>query len=62
MCHMSCVTCHILVFVFDKVVKLVGGGSVINGATLFSLYSSLQTRAVEGHYASNTTLSNLVQM
>ena len=29
MWHMSCVTCHIF---FDNVVKLIGGGSVINGA------------------------------
>ena len=37
MCHMSCVTCNIFCcynffFSSDKVVKLVGGGSVINGA------------------------------
>ena len=33
-CHMSCVTCHFFCFfLFDKVVKLVVGGSVINGAT-----------------------------
>ena len=36
-CHMSCVTCHMShvmchMFVLDKVVKLVSGGSVINGA------------------------------
>ena len=42
MCHMSCVTCHLwrvtylFFFLSDKVVKLVGGGSVINGATLSS--------------------------
>ena len=32
-CHISCVTCHILLsfFALDKVVKLVSGGSVING-------------------------------
>ena len=34
---MSCVTCHvshvtIYFFFFDNVVKLIGGGSVINGA------------------------------
>ena len=29
-CHMSCVTCHI--FFFYNVVKLIGGGFVINGA------------------------------
>ena len=34
MCHMSRVTCHI----FFKVVKLVCGGSVINGATPSSLF------------------------
>ena len=32
-CHMSCVTCIVShVLFFNKVVKLVGGGSVINGA------------------------------
>ena len=33
--HMSRVTCHFFFFFFfflDKVVKLIGGGSVINGA------------------------------
>ena len=31
--HVSCVTCHMffLLFFFDKVVKLIGGGSVIKG-------------------------------
>ena len=33
-CHMSCVTCNmsqffIIIFFLDKVVKLIGGGSVI---------------------------------
>ena len=39
-CHMSRVMCHFLFFIFfyliffpDKVVELIGGGSVINGAT-----------------------------
>ena len=33
MCHVSRVTCHNLFFFFsDKVLKLIGGGSVINGA------------------------------
>ena len=46
MCHVSHVMCHILhgachflpffTFFLDKVVKLVGGRSVINGATLSS--------------------------
>ena len=31
-CHVSCVTFFILFFSSDKVVKLIGGGSVINGA------------------------------
>ena len=36
-CHMSHVTCHVshvffLSFLFNEVLKLVGGGSVINGA------------------------------
>ena len=32
-CHMSHVTCHVslVMFFFDKLVKRVGGGSVING-------------------------------
>ena len=36
MCHKSGVTCHMSQFFssLDKLVKLVGGGSVINGATL----------------------------
>ena len=39
MCHMSHFTCHMLQFFFsfsDKVVKLINGGSVINGATSYS--------------------------
>ena len=55
MCHMSCVTCHvsrvtrhmshvkynIFLFIFlEKVLKLVGGGSVIKGATLTGLFPS----------------------
>ena len=36
-CHVSHVTCHMSLFYFlffsDKVVELIGGGSVINGAT-----------------------------
>ena len=32
-CYMSHVTCHFFLLLFlDKVVKLIGGGSVINGA------------------------------
>ena len=38
-CHMSCVTCHmslnLFIYFFDKGVKLVGRGSIINGASLF---------------------------
>ena len=45
MCHQSCFTCHMSTFLYlyilknklDIVVELVGGGSVINGATLSSL-------------------------
>ena len=39
MCHVSRVTCFFFFFVFflDKVVELIGGGSVINGATPSSL-------------------------
>ena len=37
MCHTSCVTCHVshvfsIIIFLDKVLELVGGGSVINGA------------------------------
>ena len=52
MCHMSSVTCQVshvfflssffLNIFFYKVVKLVGGGSVINGATLSSLNQTLR--------------------
>ena len=38
MCHMSRVRCNFLFF-FEKEVKLVGGGSFINGATPSSLIS-----------------------
>ena len=40
-CHMSCVTCFffLLLFLLDKVVKLNGGGSVINKPTPSSLYT-----------------------
>ena len=50
-CHMSCVKCHvslvrchmkfILIFLVYKVVKLVDGGSVINGANSSSFLSIL---------------------
>ena len=34
MCHVSCVTCQDnIFFFFDKLVKLVGGGSALNGVT-----------------------------
>ena len=36
-CHVSFVTCHLFFFFSDKVVELIGGGSVINGATPSSL-------------------------
>ena len=40
MCHLSCITCHVsFLFIFsDKVVGLVGGGSVINRANLNDSY------------------------
>ena len=52
-CHMSRVTCHMSHFFYfffffffsffsDKVVKLIGGGSVINGASLSSFDSLYQ--------------------
>ena len=37
MCHISHITCHLfLYFFFYKVVNLVGGGFIINGATAFT--------------------------
>ena len=49
-CHMSSVTCHYLfiyyLFFLEKEVKLVGGGSVINGATPSSLMIYHQISAV----------------
>ena len=54
-CHESCVTCHMSHFIFsflffflDKVVKLSGGGSVINGAypVLFPSYFHTQTSSL----------------
>ena len=36
-CHVSHVTCHMSHIFLDKVEKLVGGGSVINGASSSSL-------------------------
>ena len=41
-CHMSCVPCQIFFF-FEKEVKLVGGGSVINGASPSSFYQDSKT-------------------
>ena len=56
-CHVPCVTCHMsrvtrhmsqFFFLFsDKVVKLIGGGSVINGPTLSSLFTSGLNSAVQ---------------
>ena len=46
MCQMSCVTCHmshVTCFFLDKVVKLVRGGSVINGATPSIFFYYLHT-------------------
>ena len=40
-CHISRVICHTTHF-FCKMVKLVGGGSVINGATPFIFYTAIQ--------------------
>ena len=52
MCHISGVTCHVaggrchvscvtfLLFLLDKEVELVGGGSVINGSTPSSYYEA----------------------
>ena len=39
-CHMSHVTCHFFFFL-DKVVELIGGGSVINGAYPVQFYEKL---------------------
>ena len=52
MCHISCVTCHvshimchllcnIIIFFWDEVVELDGGGSVIKGGNLSSLQGGL---------------------
>ena len=42
-CHVSRVTCYVFfVCVFYKVVKLIGGGSVINGATSSSFKRNAQ--------------------
>ena len=41
-CHMSCVTCNLVLFIFYKVLKLIGGGSVVNGA----YPSSFQVKAM----------------
>ena len=47
-CHVSCVTCHMshvtchFFFLLDKVLELIGGGSVINGATPSSLKQCFQ--------------------
>ena len=42
LCNGLCVMCHVshvtIYFFWDKVVKLVGGGSVINRTTPFSYY------------------------
>ena len=47
-CHVSHVTCHNFFLLFsDKVVKLIGGGSVINGPTLSSLFTSGLNSAVQ---------------
>ena len=40
-CHVSHVTCNVSLFFFlDKVVKLIGGGSVINGAYPSSFFEA----------------------
>ena len=48
MCHVSRVTCHMIhIYIFffpDKVVKFIGGGSVINGA--YPVYFFSPTRVV----------------
>ena len=58
MCHVSHVTCHMshvtyiyFFFFFYKVVKLVGGGSVINGATPSRSYTNY-------HKTQNLELTN----
>ena len=52
LCHVSCAICHVsrvpchmshvtfIIFFADNVVKVVGGGSVINGATSSSFDAS----------------------
>ena len=60
-CHVSCVrcqvshvTCHVSQYYFfcvlDKVVKLVGGGSVINGATTCKTPKILNIYSLSAHF------------
>ena len=58
-CHLSCVTCNFIyfVFVFDKVVKPVDGGFVINGATPSSLDRTFISVAQNQTYILLTTFS-----
>ena len=51
-CHVSHVTCHVSHVIFlDKMMKLIGGGSVINGAyaTLSSFHSRGGLHSVVSH-------------
>ena len=75
-CHMSHVTCHliflkfnfILIFFLDKVVKLIVGGSIINGAypvqflhkKYVSLCSLLQQVCKQGNIFIDTPLQNVI--
>ena len=45
-CHVSHVACHMshFIFIFENEVKLVGGGSVINGATLSSFSNTVAAK------------------
>ena len=69
MCHVSCVTCHVLrvtchvsiflIFFLDKVVNLIGGGSVINGA--YPVQFTILTRKTQNTYILREKSSDLNQ-
>ena len=69
MCYMSCVTCHVshvtifLIIFLDKVVKLVGGGSVINGAAPSSYFDIKDNMILDTvKYNGANSLTNLGQL
>ena len=57
-CHVSHVICHMShIFFFYKLVKLVGGGSVINGANPFSFFFFKETFFLCPHLLNQTKQS-----